>query len=87
MTETKEWWQSKTIWGILIAFLSILFKSLGIETPELPANADADQIAAYYEAIKAAKGSWESITTTVLSAFGFLWALYGRVTAKKEIAS
>ena len=87
MTETKKWWQSKTIWGILIAFLGVAFRAFGIDTPELPANADAEQIQVYADAVKAANGSWEAIASVVLSAFGFLWGLYGRVVAETKVTS
>ena len=87
MEQAKKIWQSKTVWGIVIALLATLLKQfLGVEIPELPVNADAAQLEAYYAAVKAAKGDVSSIIATVVQAAGFLWALYGRITAEKKIS-
>ena len=51
--ESKKWYQSKTIWGIIIAFMGyILSTVLKVDEPRLPDNADYQALQAYVEAIK-----------------------------------
>lgn len=40
MTIKKAWWKSKTIWGIALAILTVLFGHLGVEAAELPSWVD-----------------------------------------------
>ena len=65
--DTKAWWQSKTVWGGIVALLAgaggMFGLSIGIE----------DQNALTNHAVE------------IASAIGGLIAIYGRVTAKKEI--
>lgn len=84
---TKKWWSSKTIWGVLIAFLGFfLTQKLQVPDIQLPENADFEQLKAYAEAIKEADGNLGVIAGQLLSAFGSLLAIIGRVKAETQIA-
>ena len=82
----KPWWQSKTIWGILIAAVGYISSEV-LKVPEvsLPENADFEQIQAYVEAVKAAKGNLSVIISQVVSAIGTVLAIVGRVKAESKI--
>lgn len=83
---TKKWYQSKTIGGIILAIIGAVFMFFGMDTGvELPANADAEQIKAYYEQIKAADGNISTIIGIGVSAVGYLMALIGRVKAETKV--
>jgi len=83
----KKWYQSKTIWGILIAALgAFLSESLQVPDIALPENADYNQLKAYADAIKAAQGNTSSIIATIVSFAGTVLAIYGRVTAGDKIS-
>lgn len=85
--ESKKWWSSKTIWGVLIAFLGfMLTEKLQVPDIQLPDNADFEQLKAYADAIKEAEGNLGVIAGQLLSAFGTLLAIIGRVKAETKIA-
>lgn len=84
MTTTKSIFQSKTFWGVLIGLIGLLLAHYNIPAG-LPDNADADQIAAYATAIKAANGNFVGIMSVVLSAVGPLLAIYGRIVADTKV--
>jgi hypothetical protein len=82
----KPWWQSKTIWGILIAAVGfVISEVLKVPNVVLPENADFEQLQAYVEAVKAAKGDLSVIISQVVSAVGAILAIYGRVKAESKI--
>lgn len=83
--ETKKWYQSKTIWGILIAALGYVMSTIGVDSPSLPANADFDQLKSYAEAIKAAQGSLSTIVGQVLAAVGTIVSIVGRFQAETKV--
>lgn len=85
MKTTKKWYQSTTIWGIVIGALGFLLSYLGVSQPVLPENADANQIKEYVEAIKAAHGNITAILSVVLSAVGTVTAIIGRFKAEQKI--
>ena len=82
----KPWWQSKTIWGILIAAVGFVISEV-LKVPDvvLPENADFEQLQQYVEAVKAAKGDLSVIISQAVSAVGTLLAIYGRVKAEAKI--
>lgn len=85
--ETKKWWSSKTIWGVLIALLGfVLTQKLQVPDIQLPENADFEQLKAYTEAIKDAHGNLGVIAGQLLSGVGTLLAIVGRVKAETKIA-
>jgi hypothetical protein len=81
---TKPWYTSKTLYGLVIAAAGFFLAKYGV--PAAPSdNADFAQIQSYIAAIKAANGSFTSIAGTVLTAIGFLAALYGRIKADTQL--
>jgi hypothetical protein len=85
--QTKPWYQSKTIWGILIAAVGyVLSEVLKVPDVQLPPNADFEQLKAYTDAVKAAQGDVAVIVSQVVSAVGTVLAIYGRVKAESSIS-
>ena len=78
VASAKAWWQSKTIIGILIAFIPTIVKAINPElTLDLGGIAEegfgaAEQIA------EAGDQLWVTLTTL----FGSLLAVWGRIKAK-----
>lgn len=85
MKETKPWYLSKTIWGIVVAAAGFALQKFGVSEPVLPANPDFEAGKAFVEAVKAAKGSVESLIAVGMQVVGFLLALYGRIKADTKI--
>lgn len=85
--QTKKWYQSKTIWGILVAALGFFMSRIGVENPSLPENADFEQLKAYAEAVKAANGSWSAIIGEVLAGVGTIVSIIGRFQADTKVTS
>lgn len=84
--ETKSWYQSKTIWGVLIAALGFaLNKYLGVEGIELPKSEDYDLLVQQVQSVKDAQGSLMNLASTLMAAFGTLLALIGRIKAETKI--
>ena len=86
MLETKKWWQSKTIWGILIAALGVFLTNVLKVDVVLPADATVDQTKAAIEAIKAAHGSLSVIAAQITTLIGLVVGVIGRIQAEKKIA-
>lgn len=83
---TKKWYQSKTIWGIVIAFLGFLItEKLQVPDVTLPSNPDFNQLQAYYEAVQEANGNIGAIVGQLVSAIGTLLAIIGRIKAESTI--
>lgn len=85
MVTTKKWYSSKTIWGIVIAFVGFIFTKLSVPNIGLPENADFDQLSAFATAITNAKGDLSSIIGTVLTGVGSILAIIGRIKADQVI--
>lgn len=84
--QTKKWYQSKTIWGIAIAFIGFLItEKLQVPDVSLPTSPDFNQLQAYYEAIQDAQGNIGAILGQLVSAFGTLLAIIGRIKAETTI--
>jgi hypothetical protein len=85
--ETKAWYQSKTIWGILVAALGfVITEVLKVPDVQLPPNADFEQLKAYAEAVKAAEGNVAVIISQAVSAVGTFLAIYGRLKAEGKLS-
>ena len=85
MKQSKGWYQSKTIWGILIAaagFVATQYLQLPVEAPE---NADFEQLKAHVDAVKAAKNNVGVIISEVVAAVGSILAIIGRIKADNTI--
>lgn len=82
----KPWWQSKTIWGILIAAAGFVISEV-LKVPDvvLPENADFEQLKQYAEAVKASQGNITVIISQVVAAVGAVLSIYGRVVAESKI--
>ena len=83
--QKKKWYQSKTIWGIVIAALGFAATSYLQAPIEVPANADFEQLKAHADAIKAAQGNVGIIIGQVIAAVGSIVAILGRVKADSTI--
>ena len=83
--QKKKWYQSKTIWGIVIAALGFVATSYLQAPIEVPANADFEQLKAHADAIKAAQGNVGIIIGQVIAAVGSIVAILGRVKADSTI--
>lgn len=85
--ETKVWYQSKTIWGIVVAAVGyVLSEVFKVPDVQLPPNADFDQLKAYVEAVKAAEGNVSVIISQAIAAVGSIFAIYGRMKAEGKIS-
>lgn len=85
--ESKKWYQSKTIWGIIIAFVGyILTNSLQVHDVSVPANADFDSLKELVNQIKAAQGNVSVIAGQVMGIIGTIIAIYGRIKTDSKIA-
>lgn len=79
--EAKKWWQSKTIIGVLLAFIPTIIKMIN---PEIDINAEEVVTDAWLGAdviAEAADGIWGEAVT----AFGTLLAIWGRIKANTGI--
>lgn len=84
--ENKKWYQSKTIWGIAIAFLGFVLNNIfNVTDLNLPENADYATIMQHYEAVKAAKNNMAVLISELLSIVGTVIAIVGRVKADQKI--
>jgi hypothetical protein len=84
--ESKSWWQSKTIWGILIAALGyFMTQVLKVPEPSLPANPDYNALLSYVKAIQASQGNISEILGQIIGMVGTGIAIYGRVKADTAI--
>ena len=82
---SKAWYKSKTIWGILIAaggFILTEYLKVPIDVSE---NADFEQLKSQVEAVKAANGNISVILSEALSVFGSILAIIGRIGAEDKI--
>lgn len=86
MEQTKPWYLSKTIWGVLIGAAGFALSKFGVAEPVLPANPDFDSLKGFVDAIKAAKGSIEAYIAIAMQIVGFGLALYGRIKADSKIS-
>ena len=71
---TKQWWLSKTLWGLLIALIAT-----GLEMTGVVSISDIEQVGLVDRLIV--------IANLLAQLFGFILAIYGRVTAKHAIGS
>ena len=86
MKGVKQWWKSKTIWGIAIAALGVLLTNVLKVDVVLPTDATVDQTQVAIEAIKAAQGDLSVIAAQVITLIGLVVGVIGRIQAEKKIA-
>lgn len=83
---TKKWYQSKTIWGIVIAAIGyFMTQVLKVDQPALPQNADYNTLVEYVKAIQNSGGNISVIIGQVIGLIGSALAIYGRVKADSTI--
>lgn len=82
----KNWYESKTIWGVLLASVGF-FVSSSIQDEQIKAiqNADLVQLKQYAENIKNSNGNVAVVISQILSAIGAVVAIIGRLNANKSI--
>ena len=86
MTNSKKWYYSKTIWGILIAALGfVITEVLKVPDVTLPANADFDQLKTYADAVQNANGNIGVILGQIMAFTGTIIGIIGRVNAGEKI--
>lgn len=84
--ESKKWWASKTIWGIIIAVLGVIVTDvLKVPDVSIPTDASVDQVKSTLEAIKAAQGNMGLIIGHVATLAGLVLGVIGRIKAEKLI--
>jgi hypothetical protein len=83
--ETKKWYHSKTIWGIVIAALGYFLNRWGVGDLNIPENADLETIKSHIEAFKAAQGNMLSIFSEVMAVAGSIIAILGRFKAEGKL--
>jgi hypothetical protein len=83
----KKWYQSKTIWGVLIAALGFTLTEV-LKVPEvtLPPDADFNQLKAYVDTINNANGNIGVIIGQVMGVVGTILGIIGRIKADGKIA-
>jgi len=85
--ESKKWYKSKTIWGIVIAFVGyLLSNSLQVHDISVPANADFDSLKELVNQMKDSQGNISVIAGQVMGIIGTIIAIYGRVKSDSKIA-
>ena len=84
--ETKKWFKSKTIIGIVIALIGFITTKLGMPDLQLPQNADAQQVIDAIGAIKGSGKDTQMLMGQILTLAGLVVGIYGRVKAETKIA-
>lgn len=86
MTPAKPWYKHGTLWGLIIALIGLaVHQFLGVEIPDMPANADAEQLKLYYERVNAAKGDTASLVGIALEFVGFAFAFYKKIVSTTQV--
>lgn len=83
--ESKKWYQSKTIWGIVVAFLGFALNTFLKVDVSIPQNADLTTIQSHLDTIKNAGSNFNAILTEILAFAGTIFAIYGRIKADTTI--
>ena len=88
MNTTKKWYQSATIWGVVIAAIGFaISKFLSVQPADIgiPPNPDFDQLKTIADQVVAAKGNVAGIIGVVVSGLGTVMAIYNRIVATAVI--
>jgi hypothetical protein len=84
--QTKKWYQSKTIWGILITAIAFFAQTYLQADITVPANADFSQLQDIANQVKAAHGNTTLLINIILGAIGTVLAIIGRVKADSKVS-
>ena len=82
--QTKKWYQSRTIWGIVVALLGFVLNNALKVDINLPMDADLTTIQSHIQSIKD-NSSVTNIVSEIMAFAGTLLAIYGRVKADTSI--
>jgi hypothetical protein len=83
--QTKKWYQSKTIWGILITAVAFFAQTYLQADITVPANPDFDQLKQIATQVQSAHGNAALLFNIVLGAIGTIIAIIGRVKAESKV--
>lgn len=83
--QTKKWFQSKTIWGLIIAMLGFVISHFLQVDVQVPQDATFDELTKYAEAIKEANGNVQSLLSQLMMLVGTIVAFIGRVKAETKV--
>lgn len=81
----KKWYQSKTIWGIAIAFLGFVLNNYLKVDVSLPENADYEILLDQFNKVKEAQSNTMVLVSELMSMAGTLIAIYGRFKAEEKL--
>jgi hypothetical protein len=85
--DTKKWYYSKTIWGILIALLGFVLSQMlkvDIKLPESDVLTATD-IESVKASIEAVKNDHASLLSQIMVIVGTLLGVYGRLKASTKV--
>ena len=88
MINTKKWYQSKTIWAIVVAaFAFFLHNTLQVSPADInvPDNPDFNQLKNIASQVKSAHGNIANIITILIGSASSIAAIYNRVTSDSVI--
>ena len=96
MEDSKKWYTSKTLWGVVPVLLVSLLLCLGVFSPKVAGSEDIQQAIAFLQDPAAQQQiqsmadilASERSTDMVIGVFGVLsslLAIYGRFTAAKKL--
>ena len=89
--ESKKWYSSKTIWGVIIALLGFIlsqYLKVDISLPEsdVLTLSDIESVKQAAQQMKEAHGSVSVLVSQIMVIVGSLLGVYGRFKAKTTIA-
>jgi len=87
--ETKKWYYSKTIWGILIALLGFVLSQIlkvDIKLPESDVLTTAD-IESVKASVEAVKNNHSVLLSQIMVIVGTLLGVYGRFKANTKVSA
>jgi cell division ATPase FtsA len=89
--ESKKWYSSKTIWGVIIALLGFIlsqYLKVDISLPEsdVLTPSDIESVKQAAQQMKEAHGSVSVLVSQIMVIVGSLLGVYGRFKAKTSIA-
>ena len=89
--ESKKWYSSKTIWGVIIALLGFIlsqYLKVDISLPEsdVLTPSDIESVKQAAQQMKEAHGSVSVLVSQIMVIVGSLLGVYGRFKAKTTIA-
>lgn len=83
--QTKKWYQSKTIWGVLITAIAFLVNRYLQADIVVPANPDFDQLKQIADQVKESHGTAD-LFNTIIGAIGIIIAFIGRIKAESKVS-